>query len=874
MERSFNGLGQLVETKDGNGANTRYAYDGAGNPIAIADPKMISMGNTVSIKTSFNAFGHKQWVEDPDWWDSLSNSYGSKVFSYNALGEVLNEIDPNGNIVEMTYDALGRVTERRVNGELEAKWHFDNPDTYKGLGLLDFEDSQFRPDGSRLQKFYYYSAATTGRKDLLQVTHRFYENNNPNDFTEYPTQYFTDGFYNRPKGLRYPGGTSVAYEYNSDGHLIKEKDPSSSVVYRNITALGSRFQVTAASVGNHSGSYKYRTTASYYPQTGQVESMSVTNGSTPFQTLSYAYDNFGNLSTRHTNVGGGTTETFSYDKLQRLTRTQRTYSSGSPGTVTYAYDAAGSFTSKSDYASTYTYGSSRPHAVTRANLAAGGSATFAYDQNGNLTQGHGENITYDAFNKPLTITNAAQTLQTKFTYGADLMRYRQVTPQGSRIYYIDKLMEVETAGSSSNYRHYLGDIAVLTKTGSLNDSNPRIKYAFRDRLGGISMLGDKSGTVTEYRAYDAFGKPRQSNWSDKSTPRINSGVTDRGFTDHEHLDDWQLIHMNGRGYDYNLGRFLSIDPFIQEPGNSQSINAYSYIMNNPLSGTDPSGYSCAAETGTRRKSCVDVNVGNSATGKISSTSLNQLHGGFKHHVKAFVSSALGNGANITSYSFTTKGRSSSSGANGTAGDGAPATEIGALGGLANRLQGQHTAGTLDLDTSRKTSTTSEIDFTSPRPSGLYVVGHEVGDKSWSRMIIDDTRHLAIEYVDENGIASWISAGPEFHVSRILYVYPRLKLIAGMDDERPTDQPKFNDFLGTILPPAGMSPGEYYNSRIVPRHLSYSQNLNYALFPAIMPSYNSNSYVATLIGSTGGRSSINFGRLYGGKFLIPDSSFKR
>jgi RHS repeat-associated protein len=51
-----------------------------------------------------------------------------------------------------------------------------------------------------------------------------------------------------------------------------------------------------------------------------------------------------------------------------------------------------------------------------------------------------------------------------------------------------------------------------------------------------------------------------------------------------------LIHMNGRVYDYNLGRFLSVDPFIQDPGNSQSMNPYSYIMNNPLSGTDPSGY--------------------------------------------------------------------------------------------------------------------------------------------------------------------------------------------------------------------------------------------------------------------------------------------
>ncbi|WP_210418668.1 RHS repeat domain-containing protein, partial [Aliikangiella coralliicola] len=107
------------------------------------------------------------------------------------------------------------------------------------------------------------------------------------------------------------------------------------------------------------------------------------------------------------------------------------------------------------------------------------------------------------------------------------------------------------------------------------------------------------------KSYDPFGKPRKGNLESVEPPTLRdvayqSGFisepddlkleTRRGFTDHEHLDDAQLIHMNGRIYDYNAGRFLSVDPFIQSPGNSQSMNPYSYIMNNPLSGTDPSGY--------------------------------------------------------------------------------------------------------------------------------------------------------------------------------------------------------------------------------------------------------------------------------------------
>ena len=48
--------------------------------------------------------------------------------------------------------------------------------------------------------------------------------------------------------------------------------------------------------------------------------------------------------------------------------------------------------------------------------------------------------------------------------------------------------------------------------------------------------------------------------------------------------------MNGRIYDPTLGRFLQADPFIQAPKNGQSLNRYSYVINNPLSLTDPSGY--------------------------------------------------------------------------------------------------------------------------------------------------------------------------------------------------------------------------------------------------------------------------------------------
>ncbi len=49
--------------------------------------------------------------------------------------------------------------------------------------------------------------------------------------------------------------------------------------------------------------------------------------------------------------------------------------------------------------------------------------------------------------------------------------------------------------------------------------------------------------------------------------------------------------MNGRIYDPLLGRFFSADLIVQSPGSLQSFNRYSFVLNNPLTHTDPTGFS-------------------------------------------------------------------------------------------------------------------------------------------------------------------------------------------------------------------------------------------------------------------------------------------
>ena len=120
-----------------------------------------------------------------------------------------------------------------------------------------------------------------------------------------------------------------------------------------------------------------------------------------------------------------------------------------------------------------------------------------------------------------------------------------------------------------------------------------LRYLHTDHLGSVDTITDDAGAVVERLSYDAWGKRRTASgtdvWEDPALP-IAAEETRRGFTDHEHLDDFALVHMNARVYDPKLGRFLSPDPFIQFPESTQGFNRYTYTLNNPLSFTDPTGY--------------------------------------------------------------------------------------------------------------------------------------------------------------------------------------------------------------------------------------------------------------------------------------------
>jgi RHS repeat-associated protein len=121
-----------------------------------------------------------------------------------------------------------------------------------------------------------------------------------------------------------------------------------------------------------------------------------------------------------------------------------------------------------------------------------------------------------------------------------------------------------------------------------------VHYLLEDHEGSSTTLTNSDGSLAVEESFDAYGVPRDpTTWSGAQSAAdqaLIAGLTRHGYTGHTMLGNSGLIHMNGRVMDASIGRFLSPDPYITEPGNTQNFNRYSYVVNNPMTYTDPTGF--------------------------------------------------------------------------------------------------------------------------------------------------------------------------------------------------------------------------------------------------------------------------------------------
>lgn len=158
---------------------------------------------------------------------------------------------------------------------------------------------------------------------------------------------------------------------------------------------------------------------------------------------------------------------------------------------------------------------------------------------------------------------------------------------------------VTDASGANTWQDYFyagGELVGMHVTPAANtNSTPYNRFFIRDNLGSIAVVmndaiidGVNISGAVEHDSYDPWGKRRNANGTDDAGGSLTS-ETSKGFTGHEQLDMLGLVNMSARVYDPLTGRFMSPDPVIQNLTNLQDLNPYSYVDNNPLSITDPTG---------------------------------------------------------------------------------------------------------------------------------------------------------------------------------------------------------------------------------------------------------------------------------------------
>ncbi len=579
----FNNNGELIESIDNMGNTVSYKYDIRGNLLETRVNGVKKQWGMI-----YDYLGRQTQITDAD--------MGTVKSKYNVFDELIEVQDAKGQIVKYEYDKLGRTAKQIAPGNHVTTMIYDTaPRGTTGQTVKGALAKVIGPDGYFEE--YAYDQYTREVKSTMRP-----ENNGP----VFQNQIEYDAI-SRVKSRTYPSGFKVGYDYEGWGYLANVKNVQTGKSYWNSPWSDEQGRLMHFMLGNEDVVYNQ-----FDPKNGNLVhefAFNLNTGET-IQSNAYSYDKLGLVRSKtDSQAAAPVTVNYTYDKLNRLIQ---------DGTATFTYNPVGNITQRSNLG-TYTYNGGGKHSVKQVTLgagnimgiAAGRKLNYTYDANGNQTKvdlaGSGvlslaqkwREVGYNWQNLPTLIKHYGGSISTVLP-AQEIYEYKY-SPSGKR------LKQVKTTGGIQTVTYYAGSYEHVVKSGKIervhyvsvpgaqvvvtrkpHASDPEnfieeTRYVHSDRLGSPDKVTSQTGQVVESRKYDSFGR--------KTSPD-NPGALNIGYTggSHEDLDKSGLTHMGGRVYDHMTGRFLSADPFVQSPLNPQSYNRYSYVWNNPINMTDPSGF--------------------------------------------------------------------------------------------------------------------------------------------------------------------------------------------------------------------------------------------------------------------------------------------
>ncbi len=658
----YDGFGRPVQSvlhEDSTTIQSDTEYDALGRVWRVSNPYRSTASDWTT--TTYDALGRVTQVEYPDGSVATTSYTGNvttaadeagkvRVLTHDALGRLTQVVeDPSvlnystayaydvlDNLTDVTQGAQGRSFSYNSLGRL---WSATNPES--GTTTYTYDNN-----GNLASKTDARNVTTTMSYDELnRVTEKSYNDSNPTTPTvtlEYDTSVsISCSGDSAPLGRltkSTAGGVEQAYRYDAAGRVIASQQTVDSTPYR--------FCYSYVPAGLASIKYPSdREVATSYDTAGRMTAA----GS---YATDISYEAHGGVSSLH--MGNGLTETRSYnDRLQPLT-----IATGSLLTLTYGYGSANNGNVMSQTISplnamqTYSY-----DGVNRLTYAAEGtnwSQTFTneqhpYDQYGNMQvsaeTGLGSSIQPLVFDPSTNRITGPQTGwvydngvagpgnltgnpdNETFTYDAENRQKTASTLSGSAAYVYDGegRRVKRTVGALATVYVYDAMGRLAAEYGGSNTATGT-QYLTADHLGSTRLVTNGTGGVVERRDYLPFGEkiPAPS-----GSPRLSvagytadSGVT-QSFTSKERDAETGLDYFGARYYSGAQGRFTTTDKPLadQHAEDPQSWNLYSYVRNNPLRYTDPTGGACLDGRGAA--SCGNYILGGlKAVGNIPSDVIN------------------------------------------------------------------------------------------------------------------------------------------------------------------------------------------------------------------------------------------------------------
>ncbi|MCA9217976.1 MAG: RHS repeat protein, partial [Planctomycetales bacterium] len=577
----YDPVGNLVAVTDPNGNITRHEYDARRRRSATIDPaggrtrfafdvedNLTIVVDSVSNKTNFSYDPRNRMVRETD-------PLGSSIrYEYDPVDNLIAKTDRNGRLTEFAYDDINRlITESWVGGDNIIKYAYDkasnliaSSDTFSSLSWdYDFRDRVKTVDNAgspdTLQVLLEY--AYDGVGNVLSVIDSI------SGQSAVTTTYAYDDL-NRTTGISQSGATVseklVSFTYNSLGQ------------YQSIRRFNDLNAQQLAVSTDYAYDDRHRLT----------ELVHADGNAATLAFYRYTLDAASRIRSI-ADIDGLTT--YNYDTRDQLTGAQRA-ASDSRGDENYSYDANGNRVESHLHGSgyetglgnrllsdgTYTYRyDAEGNQIQRTNIESNETRFFTWDHRNRLVRIVDQSadgtliqiveFTYDSLDRRTAKsvdTNATDAAVTHFVYDREDVILDFVDSDG------DVLAAAEL---DRRYLHGAGIDEVLAQERFAGSN----EWLLADHLGTIrDVVTDPEGR--NYLRYDSFG-----NRLEQSNPLMSTRF---GFTGREFDNEIGLYFYRARYFDSTSSSFVSADPLSFA---SARTNHYSYVSNDPLRFTDPTG---------------------------------------------------------------------------------------------------------------------------------------------------------------------------------------------------------------------------------------------------------------------------------------------